>query len=239
MVLEVCAQSIESCLNAQKGGAWRIELCQALELGGLTPSSSLIQSAKNYLTLPVHVLIRPRPGSFRYTRIEKESMLLEIDNVKAMGADGVVVGALQDDETIDWEFAERIAFRAAPLDLTFHRAIDLTPDPAASVSKLADLGYNRILTSGGKSKAAEGIATIQNMIEAADDRIEIMVGSDVNAENIAQFAEIGVQEFHMSGSMPIEGARSDLFDLTYSETDPQAIRAAKKVIKALRRAEKD
>ncbi|NNE55898.1 MAG: copper homeostasis protein CutC [Flavobacteriales bacterium] len=239
MTLEVCAQSIQSCLTAQKAGAWRVELCQALELGGLTPSSGVIQMATNYLTIPIHVLIRPRSGHFTYSRVEQECIISEIDNVKAMGASGVVVGALDEDGDVDVDLLERMIRRADPLEVTFHRAIDVSRDYQEAMKVLIDSGCTRVLTSGRVKRAIDGIDLLKQTVDSFGDQIEIMAGSGVSATNIADFASIGIEHFHLSGSQRVSGQNSEVMDMGYSETSLQSIKEARDIIKQLRKKDKD
>lgn len=235
MLIEVCAQSIESSLNAQKGGAWRIELCQALELGGLTPSPGLIQLASQYLTIPVHVLIRPRPGDFVYSRREMELIRREIELCKTMGVDGVVIGMLTPDLEVDVENLERLVDFARPMDVTFHRAFDTTPDLLESAHVIRETGCHRILTSGGAASAIEGIDMLSRLNELVGEDIAIMAGKGVNADNIPKLAAAGISQFHLSGQAEYEGVgSSDLFPINYFETEVEQIKAAKEVVKKLR-----
>ena len=236
MILEACCDSLQSCLNAQKGGAWRVELCSALELGGLTPSSATIQLATQYTTMPIMVLIRPRVGDFFYSRYEIQTIRREIDNCKAMGATGVVIGLTEDDGTVPMKSLRDLVQAARPMEVTFHRAFDLTPNPFEATETIIEAGCDRILTSGQQVRAEQGIELIANLQEKYGNDIRFMVGSGVHAGNIPAFAKCGITEFHMSGSRPVEtGKSSDLFALNYAETDANAIREARDVIRELRK----
>jgi copper homeostasis protein len=235
MILEVVAESIGSCLNAQKAGAWRVELCSALEVGGLTPGSGLIQIASHYITIPIHVLIRPRPGNFTYSHPEMAVIEREIQNCKVMGVAGVVIGMLDDDREVDTVALKRLVERARPMEVTFHRAIDVSNDVMRSLEHIIDAGCDRVLTSGGKLNSVDGLDVLGKMVKNYGQDIEIMVGKGVNAQNIPLFASVGVTSFHVSGSVRQESAySSELFDMGYNETDLEAIKEAKRVIKALR-----
>lgn len=235
MILEACCHTVQSCLNAQKGGAWRVELCSALELGGLSPSSATIQLSRQYITLPIMVLVRPRPGDFVYDRIEIANIKREIENCKIMGIEGVVIGLLEEDGTVPYQYLKDLVNAAKPMEVTFHRAFDVCADPYAAVDTIIDAGCTRILTSGQKPKAIDGIKLIADLNKRFYEDIDFMVGSGVNASNIPQFADIGINEFHMSGSTTIDrGFESDIIDQSYAETDIDAIMEAKQLIRSLR-----
>lgn len=236
MTLEICAEDIQSCLNAQKGGARRIELCTALDQGGLTPGSGLIQIARQYVTLPIHVLVRPRPGDFIYDRRELAVMRREIENCKAMGCDGVVIGALDEDGDIDARLIQQWVEVAYPMEVTFHRAFDLVSGPLEALELLADCGVSRVLTSGGAPKAIDALEKLKQFVDAAPEQLSIQVGSGVNAANIPDFYVIGIRDFHLSAREPIESpVSSDLFEMDYFESGLEHIQEAVKVIKGLYR----
>ncbi len=235
MILEACCQSVQSCLNAQKGGAWRVELCSALELGGLSPSSSTIQLSRSYITLPIMVLVRPRTGDFVYDRIEIATIKREIENCKIMGIEGVVIGLLDSDGEVPYQYLKDLVKAAHPMEVTFHRAFDVCSDPIQAVETIIEAGCSRILTSGQKPKAIDGIDLIAHLNDTYGEDIAFMVGSGVNASNIPQFAAVGITEFHMSGSTTIDrGIQSDILEMSYTETDIDAIKEAKELIRSLR-----
>ncbi len=238
MTLEICAQSLQSALNAQKGGATRIELCSALELGGLTPSSSTILLTKRYASIPIYVLIRPRAGDFVYSRIELESIKLEIENCKTMGIDGVVIGLMDErnPNKIDYHNLERLVELAQPMDVTFHRAFDLLDDPIEAINGIIGSGCKRILSSGGKRTAIEGIQVLEQCVLKAQDHLRIIAASGVSPANIEALHEVGIEEFHLSASSTLESLQSpsDLFEMNITETDIDQVREAKKLIQKLR-----
>jgi len=199
--LEVIATSLESLKAAVDGGADRIELCSNLFCGGTTPSAALIQSAVAYSGIPVHVLIRPRPGDFCYSKDEMNLICRDIEFVKQSGAAGIVCGFLLPDGQIDKDITALIVELAAPMSVTFHRAFDVCCDPAQGLEDIIEAGCQRLLTSGQRNTAFEGRDLIQQMVKQAGDRIIIMPGSGVNADNILQLKETGAHEFHMSGSV--------------------------------------
>jgi copper homeostasis protein len=234
MILEICAQTIQSCLNAQKGGAFRVELCSALELGGLTPSSGLIQLSQQYITVPVYPLIRPRPGNFVFSRVEIESMKRDIENCKAMGAPGVVIGALDDQSDVDFRLIRDLVNTAKPMDVTFHRAFDLCADPLAAMETIIETGCSRILTSGQQHRAIDGIDLLKTLCEKAGDRIIIMAGGGVKPEMIQELHNAGIREYHMSASSVVVESGQEIIDQGYSETEVSKVKAAKQIVKAIR-----
>jgi copper homeostasis protein len=198
-VLEIAANSLASAQAAQDGGASRIELCTALELGGLTPSPGQIARVRDNLSIPMHVLVRPRAGDFAYTDEEHATMLADIGHCAAAGCDGVVVGALTADGDVDVARCAELVSAAGKLDLTFHRAIDVCRDPSAALEAVIGLGFKRVLSSGGAANAMEGSANLRRLIEQAAGRIGIMPGAGIDARNIgALIAATGAGEFHAS-----------------------------------------
>jgi len=199
--LEVIATSLESLKAAVDGGADRIELCSNLFCGGTTPSAALIQSAVAYSGIPVHVLIRPRPGDFCYSKDEMNLICRDIEFAKQSGAAGIVCGFLLPDGSVDKDITALIVELAAPMSVTFHRAFDVCCDPVQGLEDIIEAGCQRLLTSGQKNTAFEGRDLITQLVKQAGDRIIIMPGSGVNSDNILQLKESGAQEFHMSGSV--------------------------------------
>lgn len=199
MTLEICVDSLESALAAERGGAHRVELCSNLNIGGTTPSQGLIELAKQNLSIEIYVMIRPRGGDFCYSELEFEVMKRDINNAKKMKVDGIVVGILKPNGQIDIKRMEEIIQLARPLEVTFHRAFDKSRDLFESLENLINLGVDRILTSGGVDKAIDGVTTIGQLVKMANDRVIIMPGSGVNVDNIGQIIEAtGVKEIHLS-----------------------------------------
>lgn len=187
-----------SSIEAQKGGADRVELCENLHDGGTTPSSGAIGFARKNLHINLFVMIRPRGGDFLYTDEEFEIMQEDVRTAKTLGADGVVFGILLPDGTIDMERMKILADLARPMGITCHRAFDMTADPFAAMEDLIALGIDRILTSGQKPTAPEGALLIRELIHKAAGRIIIMPGSGVKEHNIVQLiADTGVTEAHI------------------------------------------
>ncbi|MCE7068826.1 MULTISPECIES: copper homeostasis protein CutC [unclassified Dyadobacter] len=198
MTIEVCAYSLESCINAQAGGAGRIELCGGLGEGGTTPSAGLIELVRQHIDIDIFVMIRPRGGDFVYDIFEEEIMRKDIDLAKKLGANGVVLGILTSDGQVDVTRTKSLVEHAKPMKVTFHRAFDLTPDPVKALKAVIETGAERILTSGQKPTAVEGIALLEQLSKEAGDSIEIMAGAGVNHDNAAQLAAAGVHSLHLT-----------------------------------------
>lgn len=202
MQLEVCTGSLTSVVAACKGGADRVELCSALGEGGLTPSFGLMKSAISYAHsqgVKVNVLIRVRGGDFLYTKAEKAAMLDDIVLAEKLGADGVVVGALLSDGSVDEDYCEEMRMQAGCMEMTFHRAFDMCKEPLSALEKIASLGFDRLLTSGQCSTAEEGIDNIRSYVRLVGERMIIMPGCGVNHKNACRIVEeTGVSEIHAS-----------------------------------------
>jgi copper homeostasis protein len=199
MILEIAANSVASALAAQEGGAGRVELCTALELGGLTPSRAQIALAREHLHIPLYVLIRPRAGDFLYSELECETMRRDIEVCVALGCDGVVIGALDADGGVDVARCRTLIAAAGSLGVTFHRAFDLSREPTQALEDIVTLGCERILTSGTQASAPDGAALIRELVVQAAGRLVVMPGAGVTAQNIAALAAAtGAHEFHAS-----------------------------------------
>ncbi|MBO5728748.1 MAG: copper homeostasis protein CutC [Paludibacteraceae bacterium] len=197
---EICANSVESCVEAQRGGADRVELCAGMPEGGTTPSYGDVAVARRVLTTTkLHVIIRPRGGDFLYSDLEKEIMLEDVRMARRLGVDGVVFGALTAEGDVDMEFMRQLMEEAEGMSVTFHRAFDVCRNPREALEQIIELGCDRILTSGQMPKAEEGVELLRELVERAGERIVIMPGCGVNASNIAHIAKAtGACEFHFS-----------------------------------------
>lgn len=197
---EVCANSVESCLAAQAGGADRVELCAGIPEGGTTPSYGDIATARELLThTRLHVIIRPRGGDFLYTPLEQRIMLKDIENARRLGVDGVVFGCLTPEGDIDIALMKQLLEAAQGMSVTFHRAFDVCRQPKQALETLIQLGCHRILTSGAQPTAEQGIPLLKELQAQADGRIILLAGCGVNENNIARIAsETGIREFHFS-----------------------------------------
>lgn len=196
--VEVCAYSLFSCLAADRAGAQRVELCASPWEGGTTPSAGLVEQALHATSLEIHAMVRPRGGDFVYDDTEKQTMLAEARSLVSQGVHGLVVGALKPAGDLDVEFMQEFRKIAKDRALTCHRAIDVSRDPIQVMEELIALGFNRILTSGGKNKALDGIENLAEMVAVSKGRIQIMAGSGVNPINCLDFVQIGVDAIHLS-----------------------------------------
>lgn len=220
MLLEICASSLQSAINAQKGGAQRIELCCNLEQGGLTPSYGTIKLARAALTIEIFVLIRPRAGDFTYTELELAQMREDILFCKSIGIDGVVFGVLDEQNEIDKEQNKQLVKLAKPMKTTFHRAFDCLKNPLHDLEQVIKLGFDRILTSGLAPTAIEGQILLKKLIEQAQSRIMILPGSGLNSHNIIDFIALTkAREIHASAKKTILPTTKSLFSAPYFETD--------------------
>ena len=199
IIIEIATSDFSSSQAAAKGGANRIELCDNLAEGGTTQSQATIRHCREKLDIQLFPIIRPRGGDFLYTDDEFKIMVEEIKTCKELNCDGVVIGILKSDGSIDVERSSRLISLAYPMEVTFHRAFDRCRDPFEAIEQLIAIGCNRILTSGQQPTAMEGIKLITQLVKAANERIIIMPGSGVRKENIAQLAEqTGATELHSS-----------------------------------------
>lgn len=215
VTLEVCVDSVDGLRSAIEGGADRIELCSALEIGGLTPSAGLIRAAAKS-PVPVVAMIRPRGGDFCFDDAEVDLMLDEIDAIAAAGLQGVVLGASLPDGQLDVPVLERLTkhARGRGLRCTLHRAIDLCPDLAQAVKLAIDLGFERTLTSGGAQNAPAGLDGLRRCFDAAAGRIVIMPGAGINADNVGLLrAQLPLTDVHASCSeaLPAPSAKVAAF----------------------------
>ena len=196
MIIEVCTNSYESAINAEQGGADRIELCKDLHIDGLTPTYEIAKKTIDKLKIPVFILIRPREGDFNYSNEEFELMKADIVKFKEMGCKGIVSGILNEDKTVDLERTKELIELTRPLEFTFHRAFDVVTDPFKEIENLIELGIERVLTSGQKDKAIEGLKLLKELKEKVKNRIKIMPGSGITIDNFKKFNSFG--EIHGS-----------------------------------------
>jgi len=203
--LEVCCDSVQSAINAEKGGAARIELCDNLFEGGTTPSYGTIALARQQIDIDMNVIIRPRGGDFCYSDLEFQVMKQDIETAKQLGANGMVSGILTPDGKIDQKRTAELVERVRPLSFTFHRAFDMVEDPYKSIEIIIDLGIERLLTSGLASSVLEGIDLITDLQRRYGDQIKIMPGGGIREHNIQKIVEVtNVSECHVSGSQKID-----------------------------------
>jgi copper homeostasis protein len=206
VTIEICVDSVETAIAASDAHASRVELCVSLVEGGITPPISLIEKICSTLTIPVHVMIRPRAGDFFYSSQEFSLMKADVKNALNAGASGVVFGILSDDGTIDRERCKELVSLASPMDITFHRAFDMTADPFIALEEIIAIGCQSLLTSGHRQTAEDGLELIRELVKRAGDRIEIIAGGGVNPGNVELLHEAGIRAFHFTARKKISGA---------------------------------
>ena len=199
--LESCCTDVEQIRRAQEAGARRIELCEKLAVGGVTPSAELLKAAISVATVPVNVLVRPRGGDFVFSAAEADTMLRDIELCREAGAAAVVIGARDSRGEVDMPLMRRLCDAASGMSVTFHRAFDVCADPLAAFEDVLALGCDRLLTSGHESDAFKGRFFIAELVERAAGRIIVMPGCGVRRSNIARIAaDTGAVEFHASSA---------------------------------------
>ncbi len=205
IILEACVDSVEAAIAAQKGGADRVELCANLLEGGTTPSAGTIQLARERIDIRLNVIIRSRGGDFCYSDVEFEVSKLDVELAKKLGADGVVIGILNEDGMVDVERVGALVELARPMNVTFHRAFDMARDPYQALEEIIELGIDRILTSGQEYSVLEGLDLITELVQKAGDRIIIMPGGGITERNIGKIVEqSGVREVHVAAWGSVE-----------------------------------
>jgi len=198
MLVEACVDSVESAVAAERGGARRLELCDNLYDAGTTPSAGMIAAVKTAVRIPVFVIVRPRGGGFVYSPAELDVMRRDVDVARELGADGIVIGVLTREGTIDEDETGRFVEASATLPVTFHRAFDLVPDQHVALERLMVLGVARVLTSGGAPSALAGVEAIASLVRQSTGRIAVMAGGGVREENVSEIVRrTGVSEVHV------------------------------------------
>lgn len=209
VLIEACVDSVSSAVAAERGGAGRLELCDALFDGGTTPSAGMISAVKAAVRIPVFVIVRPRGGGFVYSFEELAVMRLDIEAARMLGADGIVVGALTKDGRVDAGQLHTLVAAARDLPVTFHRAFDLTRDREQALETLLRCGVTRVLTSGGAASALDGVEAIGALVRRAAGQITIMAGGGVREETVQEIVHrSGVPEVHVRGTRLTRGALS-------------------------------
>jgi copper homeostasis protein len=197
LLLEISIESLDSAVAAERGGAHRIELCEYLAVGGVTPSEDLMRKTRAAVKIPIFAMIRPRDEEFVYSDSELAQMRSEIALAKSCGMDGIVLGILRKDDTINVEQSRELVGLAQPLPVTFHRAFDETPDLHEALEAVIATGATRILTSGGKPRATDALPELAALVTAAANRITILPGGGINAANFAEVIRATqAREFH-------------------------------------------
>lgn len=213
-MLEVCVDTYDGATTALRGGAGRLELCSALSEGGLTPSAGLMRAAAA-LPIPSYAMIRPRSGLFVFSEAEVEIMLADIAMARDARLAGVVLGAQSSDGTLNVGVLERLVKAAGTMGKALHRVIDVVPNPLTALDEVIELGFERVLTSGGKPFAPEGVNLIRQMIAHATRQVSVMPGCGLTPENVANvLAATGATEAHAACRTRVVG------DSTFSDFDP-------------------
>ena len=246
ILVEACVDSVASSLAAERGGARRLELCDALFDGGTTPSAGMIAACKEVVLIPVFVMIRPRGGGFVYSEAERDVMRRDVVFARELGADGMVIGGLLPDGTVDVALVRSLVDAARGLPVTFHRAFDATPDLNASLEALAEHGVQRVLTAGGTSSAADGVTSLAELVRQAGSRLVVMAGGGVREGNVRSMVlASGVREVHVRLTRIANGdeltPRRELRvrkpfpvdESAWEETDEQRVRSLVETIVAI------
>jgi copper homeostasis protein len=213
-LLEISVETLEAALAAQCGGADRVELCADLNIGGVTPSAELMSAVRSQLRIPIFVMIRPRGGDFVYAQTEYAEMKRSIGEAKRAGMNGVVLGILTKDRSVDIALTRELVVLARPLSVTFHRAFDDCGDLRRALEEIIQCGASRILTSGGAKSAPEGASMLAELVELANERIVILPGGGINASNLSEVAKhTHAREFHsgLGTRLPYGGTNYELF----------------------------
>ncbi|NDV43254.1 copper homeostasis protein CutC [Flagellimonas sediminis] len=239
MLVEVCANLLESAINAQEAGAERIELCSELGVGGITPSVGLIRLVKERLSIPVHVLLRPRSGHFTYSDTEFEVMKSDILACKELGVDGIVSGILKEDFSVDVERTKALVELSKPMHFTFHRAFDWVAQPMESLKALEEMGVDTVLTSGQFPSAEQGLYLLEAWQKQTS--MTIMAGGGVSPDNAVLFKKIGLRAVHCSGtsfgnSIELQGKISmnspkHLVENAFASTNVETVRRILQAVK--------
>lgn len=241
MILEVCVDSVESAINAERGGADRLELCGDLIVGGVTPSLSLFERVREKVNIPIHVLLRPRFGDFLYSKEELEILIRQAKLFHTAGADNLVIGCLTKEGRLDMDANARIMEAGAATPVNLHRAFDMCRDMDEALEDAKKLGIVSILTSGGCSSALEGIDTLNHLKQNAG-KLEIMAGAGINPASLKYMKEHScLTAFHMSGKKVLQSQMQyrnprvsmglpSLSEYEIWQTDEDVIREAKKIL---------
>jgi len=225
VLIEICVESLELAIAAESGGADRIELCSDLACGGVTPAAQLMRAVRRHVRVPIHVLIRPRPGDFCYTSQELEVMRREINTARDIGMDGIVTGVLAPSGEVDLERTRTLVELADPLPVTFHRAFDQVPGIGPALNAARQAGVRRILTSGGPRDAMNNLDRLRELVADAGGSIVIMAGGGIRSHNVARVVEATrANEIHTSlGALQ---SNSGLPQVRWFETQVREFREA-------------
>lgn len=241
-MLEVCVDSVESAIAAKRGGAKRLELCGNLIIGGTTPTPALYRAVREAVDIKIHALIRPRFGDFCYTDAEFEIIKGEVRQFRELGADGVVIGILRPDGSLNIEQMKELVEEAGEMHITLHRAFDVCSDPMKTLEECVELGIHTILTSGQEAGALKGADLLKKLKETAHGRINILVGAGVNSGNLEELCRVtGLNHFHLSGKKVLDSSMEyrregvpmglpGISEFSIWRTDEEEIRKAAEVL---------
>jgi copper homeostasis protein len=197
ILVEACVETVDEAVIAERAGAGRLELCANMSVGGTTPNAELFESVRQRVRIPIAAMVRPRGGSFVYSRDELEQLWRDLDLMKSLGADVLVSGILNADGSVDRDQMRELVVRAGSTPVTMHLAFDAVPDPLATLDFLMEAGVARVLTSGAAGEAAKGVETLASLVERGGGRISIMAGGKVRAHNARDIVRgSGVREVH-------------------------------------------
>jgi copper homeostasis protein len=240
MTVEICVGDLDSALEAERGGADRVELCDNLAVGGTTPGPGTIAVACGRLKIPVHVLIRPRGGDFLHSEAELAAMRLDVEAAKSLGASGVVLGLLTAEATVDRERTARLIELARPMSVTFHKAFDQTRDPFEALDALIELGVDRVLTSGCRPSALEGAGVLAGLVAHAAGRIVVLAGGRLSLQNLRRVVELtDVNEVHLGSAAcrklisPMSPPPRDGSETSWNGVDAAAVREIMESVAAI------
>lgn len=223
-IVEVCCTNLNSCLVAEQCGADRIELCSVIDCGGVTPSIGLLSSVLEKVKLPVHVLIRPREGSFVYSDFEIDVMVRDIVTMREMGVAGIVSGVLNLDNHIDQPKLQALMDATGTLPFSFSRAIDVVENQPKAMGVLLNMGCSAVLTSGGELTVKRGFKSIMEMYQIAEGKMEVLVGGGLDIETAISLKKHGIRQFHLSARhRVVHGEENELFENSHSEVSPKLL----------------
>lgn len=244
-ILEICVDSVESALAAERGGADRLELCQNLVIGGTTPGPKLLEAVKGQIHIPIHVLIRPRFGDFCYTEYEMEQMKEEVQMFHELGADGIVIGILSPNGSLNCSGMEKLIGEKGDMSVTLHRAFDVCKDPIQTLREAEKLGVRTILTSGQQDTCQKGVELLKRLQREGGDKICIMAGGGVTPENIEElYCKTKIKVYHMSAKIEMESTMTyrnpdvhmgmaDVNEYSIFRTSQEKVRQAAEVLRHL------
>ena len=209
-LLEISVETLDAALAAERGGAHRIELCENLSVGGVTPRVELMHATRERIKVPIYAMIRPRGGNFVYSAAEFSAMLRDIESAKTSGMDGVVLGILRENRTVDRARTHELVQAAKPLHVTFHRAFDESAGVFSALEDVIATGATCLLTSGGEPSAAQGEAILAELVHLAGDRLTILPGGGINPANLERIVQsTGAREFHSGLGTALPYSRTD------------------------------